>query len=303
MSGALWAALAGVGFGVFQAVNRYAGRGMDVYLSTFLQMLVSTVVLGLASLATADLSLLRGLTPWTVLAFGMAGFTHFFLGWTLMNASQQRIGAARTSTLIGTTPLFGVVVAAVLLGELPGPWEVLGIVVVVLGMLVISSSGTPAGIVAGASPGSSPLATLSASLFAIGTALCWAISPVFIRAGLRELPSPLLGLTIGLVPCVIAYGAVLGLRWRRGAVTGGPPLEALGVKLLAGLLVGLATWVRWIALDLAPVGVVLAISQISVPVVMLLTPLLVGAQAERITLTVWLGAALTVGGSLILVLR
>ncbi|GAB4435918.1 MAG: hypothetical protein OHK0015_27230 [Chloroflexi bacterium OHK40] len=47
----------------------------------------------------------------------------------------------------------------------------------------------------------------------------------------------------------------------------------------------------------------LAISPISVPVVMLLTPLLVGAQAERITLTVWLGAALTVGGSLILVLR
>ena len=47
MSGQLWALIAGVGFGTFQASNRRAAQRLDVYLSTFLQLIVSAVVLAI----------------------------------------------------------------------------------------------------------------------------------------------------------------------------------------------------------------------------------------------------------------
>ena len=139
------------------------------------------------------------------------------------------------------------------------------------------------------------------ALFGLGAALCWSISPVFIRNGLQGLPSPLLGVTVGMITCVVAYGVLL--PFRRGPAHSQPiPRDALFFQLLAGVLVGLSTWARWIALDLAPVGVVVALGRLSVPVVMLLAPLIVGQHLERVTIRLWLGAALIVGGSLLLIL-
>ena len=140
-----------------------------------------------------------------------------------------------------------------------------------------------------------------AALFGLGAALCWSISPIFIRNGLEGLASPLLGVTVGMAACVVAYG--LALLMKRGQSRGTPiPRDALFFQLVAGVLVGLSTWARWIALDLAPVGVVLALGRLSVPVVILLAPLLVGQHLERVTARIWLGAALIVGGSLLLIM-
>src|SRR3972149_3664041 len=138
--GARWALLAGGGFGLFQALNRRAIQGMDVYTSTFLQLLVSTVVLAAVSLVTQDLGLLRTAPPLALFYFGLAGFVPFFAGWPPLNASQKRIGAARTSPLIGTTPLFGTIIAALVLREIPGALALGGILLTVAGVYTISSA-------------------------------------------------------------------------------------------------------------------------------------------------------------------
>ncbi len=70
-----------------------------------------------------------------------------------------------------------------------------------------------------------------------------------------------------------------------------------------GLLVGVATWFRWIALDLTTVAVVLSINTISVPTVLLLAPLVMGRHHERVTARLWLGAGLVVAGSLVLIVK
>jgi uncharacterized membrane protein len=77
----------------------------------------------------------------------------------------------------------------------------------------------------------------------------------------------------------------------------------LGFKLAAGLLVGLSTWMRWIALDRAAVAVVLSVGSISVPTVLLLAPLVVGRHLERVTPRLWFGSGLVVAGSLVLILK
>lgn len=141
---------------------------------------------------------------------------------------------------------------------------------------------------------------LRASLAALGTTLCFSSSSIFIRYGLESLPSPLIGVTIGMVVCVIAYGVLVVLRgnYRGGQWRIAP--SVLRCQLLAGVLVGLATWARWVALDDAPIAVVIALGRLSVPVVLILSPLIVGQKYEQVTPRIWLGAGVILLGSLIL---
>ncbi len=137
------------------------------------------------------------------------------------------------------------------------------------------------------------------SLFGLGTAVCFAVSSIFIRYGLEGLPSPLLGVSVGMVITAVAYGLALLFR-RKQVRQGSISRDAWLYQVMAGVVVGLATWARWVALDMAPVAVVMALGRTNVPVVIFLAPLLVGRHAERVTPRVWLGAALIVAGAVIL---
>jgi drug/metabolite transporter (DMT)-like permease len=293
VTGALWAAIAGLGFGAFQTLNRRAVGGMpDAFVATFYQLVVAFAVLVVATLATEDLGVLGAATALSLVYFSLAGVVHFAAGWTLLNMSQMRIGAARTSPLISTNPVFGVAIAAVTLREIPRLLAVLGIGLVTAGALVVSLERlTDAGW--GAS--------WRDSVYGLGTALAWAISPILIREALGGLDSPLVGLTLGMAVAIAAYAALLPFRPR--ADDRRVSWDAFSFKLVAGVLVGLSTWARWVALESSAVGVVLALGLMSVPVVLLLSPVVMGRHVEQVTAQVWLGATLVVAGSLLLVAR
>jgi drug/metabolite transporter (DMT)-like permease len=314
MSGVLWAAAAGIGFGLFQTVNRAALLDMDVYESTFIQLTISAVILMVASVATEDLSQLRQAPIGALGEFALAGMVHFFLGWTLLNASQKRIGAARTSPLLAAAPLFGAVIAAVAIKEVPTTVSLLGVALIIIGVYVVTLERIPARDRVGVESAGGPAAVAGdvstynhrsrwkASLFGLGTALCWGTSPIFIRRGLDGLPSPLLGVTIGLLAAVAAYGIAILLA-RRPVISLSRSRQALAWKAAAGMLVGLSTWTRWYALSLVPVAVVLGLGLLSVPTVILLAPLLVGQHLERVTPRVVGGSGVVLLGALVLILR
>jgi drug/metabolite transporter (DMT)-like permease len=290
VTGVLWAAASGIGFGLFQSVNVRAVRQLeDVYVSTFLQLLVAAAVLLVACIVAGDLPLLSDASAWAWTSFALAGAIHFFLGWTLLNASQDRIGAARTSPLLTMTPLFGVAIAAVTLGQLPGAAALGGIAVTVAGALVITDPRSEAGI------------RWQDGVPGLATAFLWALSPVFTVEGLDELDSPLLGVTIGMVFSVLAYALVLAVApgERRSALD--LPREGVALKLISGVLVALSIWGRWLALDVADVGVVLALNLLAVPTVLLLAPVIAGRHVEHVDARIWLGAGLVVAGTLILI--
>jgi drug/metabolite transporter (DMT)-like permease len=289
VTGVLWAAAAGIGFGLFQSVNAQAVRKVDdPYVSSFLQVLVAALVLCGICLATEDLGRLADAPGWALLSFAAAGAIHFFLGWTLLNLSQDRIGAARTSPLLTMVPVFGVAIAVVTVGQLPEAAALAAIALMVFGAWLVSG------------PGAGSTRRWRDVLFGLGTALMWALSPIFTVKGLEGLDSPLLGVAIGLLVSVAAYAVLLGVRWR-GRHRGPLPRAGLALKLAAGALVALATWGRWEALDVIAVGVVLAFNLLSVPVVLLLAPVIAGRRVEQVTPRVWTGATLVVGGSLILI--
>jgi drug/metabolite transporter (DMT)-like permease len=321
MSGVLWAAAAGIGFGLFQSVNRAALRGLDAYASTFLQLLVSAVILAVAAVATRGVGWLGGTPASAWWLFAAAGWVHFLVGWTLLNLSQERLGAARTSPLLACNPLFGAVIAAFTLHELPGVRALAGMALILAGVYAVEldrlrrAARVPAGVGAGRPPAAALPAGAGrlAPVFGLGAALCWAISPILVRQGLRGLPAPLLGVTIGLVAAAAAYGPVLLLRRRlrrrrasapvpgnafEGRAAGRAPLAW---KLLAGVLVGASTLARWYSVALTPIAVVLSLGLLSVPTVLAVAPLLVGRHLEQVTRAVLAGSALVVAGALVLV--
>ena len=304
MDGALWAAVSGVVFGVFQATNRRAHQGVDAYLATFTLLAVSAIVLAAATAAVGELDLILGAPPAALGWFALAGAFHFFLGWTFLGVSQRRLGASRTSVVIGTTPLFGTGIAFIALGERVRPLAFVGVVLVVAGIALLTWRGPQTA--GDRDPSTAP--PRLALIFPLLTALCWAISPVFIRWGLDGLSAPIAGVTTGMVASAAAYGAALVARRmrqpRRGQTDPAPPQTprgAYGLLVVAGVLAAAGIAAQWTALELAPVAVVLALGQLSVPVVVLTAPLIVGVPAERLGTRALIGAAAAVVGTLVII--
>ena len=182
--------------------------------------------------------------------FAAAGLIHFFVGWTFLTLEQQRLGAARTGGMVGTAPLFGTALAALVLGELIRPLGLVGVVLVVAGVALLSLGRSP--LIPG--EGLSPWGVT----FGLGAAVCWGTSPIFIRWGLEGLPYPLVGVTVGLMATALAYGTVLGIL-RPGRMI---PAANRRILVLAGSVVAVAIAALWMALSLAPVAVVLALAQL-----------------------------------------
>ena len=145
--------------------------------------------------------------------------------------------------------------------------------------------------------------TLLQSLAGMGTAICFSSSSIFIRYGLETIPSPLIGVTIGMVFCTFAYGLILLARFRnQNDEEKNLSYSRQGIFLLffGGIFLGFGTLSRWIAIDLAPIAIVIGLSGLTGPVVLLLSPLLMGRNLENVTMRLWLGAGLVIiGASLI----
>jgi drug/metabolite transporter (DMT)-like permease len=245
-------------------------------------------VLVVASLVSEDLGQLGEASGDAIAIFALAGIVHFVLGWLFLNVSQARIGASRTAPLITLSPLFGVVLAVVTLGELPSAAALAAIAPIMVGAWLIASRGA------------GQIAIERDSIFAFGTAFMWALSAVLTVEALKGLHSPLLGVTLGLLAATAALGGALVARGSLGAI-GSIARNTLALKLLAAVVVAFATWFRLLALDETDVAVVLATNLVGVPITLVLAPLLVGRHLEQANARVWLGGLLVAAGVLALI--
>ncbi len=293
MIGVLPAIVAAIGFALFQLVNGRALAGVDVYRGTATLLGVGALVLAAISLVTQDLRLLTAAPLASFLFVSAAGFVHFFCGWTFLGIAQVQLGVARAGILIATVPLFGAVLAAVFLDEALTVPMVVGLFAVVGGISLVvraraggrvTGTGSTGGVLAG-----------------LATALCWASSPILIRLGLEELPSPILGATVGLITSASVYVlamAVTGRRVQRARVDA----STRRLMVLGGVLVSLSIWMQWTAFDLARVATVLALLQLTPVVVLLVSMRLAGGDIAVGRTPLVGGATLTVAGSLVIVL-
>jgi drug/metabolite transporter (DMT)-like permease len=92
---------------------------------------IGLVILGLPSVLTAPLAQVSGLAWFGV---GYAGILAIGLAYILWYRGVQRIGNSRTAAYSNLTPLVALTVAWAWLGEVPGPLQITGAVVVLVGL-------------------------------------------------------------------------------------------------------------------------------------------------------------------------
>ena len=291
MSGIAFAVTAGVGFGLFQAVNRRANQGIDAYRSTFGLLVIGTIALAIVASITQDVSELWSAPITSLLFFAGAGIVHFYFGWTFLTLSQQQVGAARTGAAAAATPLVASLLAGIVLGEGATLATAAGVVLVVIGVAVLSMRGMQL----------TADAKRIIPWFGLGAALSWGTSPLFIRWGLEGLDSPLLGVTVGMAAAALSYGVSLTVTGRWGG-DGIIPRSNLAWLMLAGLLVAVAIASQWASYDLIAIAIATTLMQLSAPVVIIAAPFIVGREMEPITPPLVIGAGLVMAGSILVML-
>ncbi|SDM43559.1 transporter family protein [Catalinimonas alkaloidigena] len=133
--------------------------------------------------------------------------------------------------------------------------------------------------------------------YALLSALFAALTAVLAKVGIRGVDSDLATAVRTVVILAVAWGLV----WYRGALAGLPQLSWQNWTFL--LLSGVATGLSWIfyfkALQIGRVSLVAPVDKLSVALAILLSVVFLG---EPLSLKTALGAALIIGGTLVLII-
>jgi drug/metabolite transporter, DME family len=166
----------------------------------------------LISIGTAT-SLYWAVSPWmlerhywlspAIALFAAIGLFRPFLSSNLSMAGTQYLGATISSTLASTSPLFGVALGVLLLGEYLGLDIAFGTAAIVAGVVVLSWRGEI-----------SREWPWWALLLPVAAALLRSVAQAFAKLGMESLPSPYF---VGLVGYSVSFAVALADHGWRGA--------------------------------------------------------------------------------------
>ena len=117
---------------------RNTSSGGNLLMIVGLQMLVGSTILAVASIATETIAV--NFNPPLIIAFIYTTLAPgLFATWVWFKL-VERIGAVRAATFHFLNPFFGVAIAAVLLGEQLGLYDIAGVVIIAIGILAVQLS-------------------------------------------------------------------------------------------------------------------------------------------------------------------
>ncbi|MCD6425752.1 MAG: EamA family transporter [Anaerolineales bacterium] len=138
-------------------------------------------------------------------------------------------------------------------------------------------------------------------IYGILTALCWATSPIFIARGLEGIPSSIWATAIGSSVATLIY-LVLFLWNKKGKALTKINKKYIYWQIAAGVAGGLGILSRNIALETTRVAIVIGIVQLQILITLVLGPIIQGeADREKITPKLIMGAALILGGTILII--
>lgn len=117
---------------------RGASSGGNLMMVVGLQMLVGAAILAVASVVTETLAV--NVTPELTIAFIYTTLAPGLFATWIWFKLVERIGAVRAATFHFLNPFFGVAIAALLLGERLGLRDVIGVLIIIVGILAVQLS-------------------------------------------------------------------------------------------------------------------------------------------------------------------
>ena len=139
-------------------------------------------------------------------------------------------------------------------------------------------------------------------LFGMLTALCWAISPLFIRQAFLGLPSSIWGTAIGLFVATLIY--LVWYIWQKKWKEIPRPMgNSINWQIFGGLVGGLGILSRNIGLETTRVAIVIALAQTASLFTLIFAPFFLGKNlTERITPKLVIGVITIVAGSALIII-
>ncbi|MCL5068855.1 MAG: DMT family transporter, partial [Thaumarchaeota archaeon] len=147
--------------------------------AAYIALIISSVVLGFATLITGEAGLLLKISPQILALFAGIGIMQNAIGRRLWFVAIRHIGANQSNTLVSTEVIYSVIFAVILLGERVGVRLEVGTALVFVGALIIEGRRS-----AGKRSGN--------FLFGYETAIIagflFGVAPILIRYGLDAFP-------------------------------------------------------------------------------------------------------------------
>jgi drug/metabolite transporter (DMT)-like permease len=287
-TGILYAIFAGLFWGTSPVLVKRGLVQSDVSAATLYQQATILAVLLGAALIEGDLFAGK-IPPLAIAIFSVTGIVGAYLGRTLFVKSVDEIGASRAQSLNNSSPLFTVLLAALLLGERLTFSVLVGVAFILSGVFFVVRPETNAS-------GTTPGRTLTPT--AVLATLCYGVVPVMKKFGTDNGGPPVLGALVmhatGLV-LLLTLGSLLKieLKWEKTAT------KSVLCFVAAGILYAIGSIFTLKALVGAPASVVAPIWSAQ-PIVSFFLAKATLKGIEEVTLKDGVAAALVVVGVLVL---
>lgn len=271
-------------FSIAHIFVRRGLAGSNALTGSVISLGTSSVVFWTLALWLAPLSLLAN--P-AIGYFIAGGFFAPAIGQTLGYIGMERIGVARSSPIVNTSPMFSSVFAVLLLGEVWLAQNILGTSLVILGVVILSTSRPASG-----------EWNKKDIIYPVLAALAFGISTTFRKTGLMAIHVPLLAAAVTVGTAFVALLAIVG-------VMGGRKILRFNQRssgwLFAGALINSGAILSFFsALN---VGTVVRVEPLVAcnPLLTILWASIFLRQLETLTLRVIIGALVTVAGTVLVV--
>ena len=220
---------------------------------------------------------------------GAAGVIHYVLGRIFLYSSIKLIGASRATTVLQAYVVVATLLSMAFLGEVIELETGVGIALIIPGLMIMSGSGPTA------DKASASGRTFRRGFhYAILAIIFWAMPPVFVRAAVIDLGSPLVG---NVISNIFGLVAVIGymIPSRRFEKIKKTDRRSMKILLLASILTSLSQLTQYMALGLGNVAIVTPLTSTHILITMTISYLFL-QRLERINPKVVLAGALVLVG-------
>ena len=281
------ALLAALFFGLNLVTTRRGLVSGHVYVGVLISIVMGVPMYFLISLITQEFLNAR-LTLSAVLILVLAGILNFGVGRNLLYRSVQLVGANISGPIISSSALYSVVLGVTLLGEEPTMNDLLGIVLILVGLTLITMRGVKV------------IKSYRGLIYAFISSVILAVTPVLVKVGTVMLNAPILAITISYIAILPPYIAVLASRRFRDYISG-IDNESLKYLTLAAITVNIAQLLRYVSLSMGDVSSVVPIMSTYILFGILLS-YAINRNLEDFNIRIIAGATLVVLGTTLITL-
>ncbi len=254
-------------------------KGAKPIVAAFYSLAIQTLILG-ALLLTR----LPQLNVVAVGFFALGGILSLGVGRLLNFVAMRGLGVAKTSALIGSSPVITTILSIIVISERPDIPTIVGAVTVAVGVALISGAGS--------------FKIEKTLLVGLGSALAYSLSNIASKSGVQIQPDPFLSATTGAVAGLLFISLYLTLTGQTRDL--GINRSSLAYFAATGVLSSIGWLTMMQALETGPVSVITTIVYSYPLFALLFTRFLI--REENLTVRTVVGSTLVVLGVAIVTL-